>query len=39
MRLLIKLYTRRCNGCKDSMPHTAHLTWLGKLRYIGWRNL
>ena len=35
MKPLIKLYTRRCRGCADPSPHTAHLTWLGTWRYIG----
>lgn len=35
MRLLIKLYTRKCRGCADESFHTAHLTALGRWRYLG----
>jgi hypothetical protein len=34
-RLLIRMYTRRCKGCEDPSPHTAHLTPLGRWRYLG----
>lgn len=33
--LLVALSTRRCRGCADLSPHTAHLTALGRLRYTG----
>lgn len=35
MKLLISMYTRRCKGCADTSVHTAHLTWLGRWRYVG----
>lgn len=25
--------TRRCHGCADPSPHTAHLTLVGRLRF------
>ncbi len=34
-RLWIKLYTRRCKGCDVPEPHDSHLTWLGRMHYIG----
>ncbi|AYR01550.1 hypothetical protein PP639_gp050 [Arthrobacter phage Seahorse] len=34
-QLLIKLYTRKCRGCDDPGFHTAHLTALGRWRYLG----
>ena len=34
-RLLIKLHTRKCRGCADPGFHTAHLTALGRWRYLG----
>lgn len=37
-RLIVKLYTRKCRGCEDLGFHTAHLTALGRRRYLGrWR--
>jgi len=33
--LLIKLSARKCRGCSDDGFHTAHLTWIGRLRYLG----
>lgn len=33
-RLLVKLSSRKCWGCKDPSPHSHHLTWIGKLRYL-----
>ena len=33
-RLLSKLSTRKCRGCDDPSFHTAHLTRLGRWRYI-----
>jgi hypothetical protein len=36
--MMQRLYTRRCRGCLDRSPHTHHLTWLGRLHYIGWRR-
>lgn len=33
--LLTKLSTRKCGGCSNASFHTAHLTWLGRLRYTG----
>lgn len=33
-RLLTKLSSRKCRGCKDPSPHSHHLTWIGKLLYL-----
>lgn len=32
-RLLVKFSTRPCHGCEDLSFHTAHLTWIGRLRW------
>lgn len=32
-RLLVKLSTRKCRGCKDTSFHSHHLTWIGRRRY------
>lgn len=34
-RILIALSTRRCRGCDDASFHTAHLTTLGRRRFLG----
>ncbi len=36
--LIVRLYTKKCTDpvCSaDGGYHTAHLTWLGRLRYLG----
>lgn len=37
MRWIIRLYTRKCRSqeCRKPGYHTAHLTWIGRLRYLG----
>lgn len=34
-RILTTLSTRKCTGCTDRSFHTAHLTWIGRLRFTG----
>jgi hypothetical protein len=29
-----RLSFRRCDGCSDPSPHSHHLTWIGKRRYV-----
>jgi hypothetical protein len=29
-----RLLFRRCGGCSDPSPHSHHLTWIGKRRYV-----
>jgi hypothetical protein len=29
-----RLSFRQCDGCSDPSPHTHHLTWIGKRRYL-----
>jgi hypothetical protein len=32
--LTTRPYVRKCTGCDDPQPHTAHLTRLGRWHYI-----
>lgn len=33
---IVKLCTRSCDGrCGDGFPHDAHLSRLGRVRYLG----